>query len=71
MELINGIMVVTANEIDTTRKRQNLEGEMLRILRERCILISPDDMRSPLTIGETFGLLIVSDEDQISTESNV
>lgn len=46
-----------------------LDAQLL--LREHCILISPDDTRSPIEIVEQLGLLAVAGDTQQENESEV
>lgn len=59
MEIINQKIIVTDEEIATTRDRMIVDRVASEALRSAGVLIDLGDMRSPTTIAEALGLLEV------------
>lgn len=62
MEIQGNHITVTGQEIITTVDRIKIEGKVSEILRQQGVLIDPSDMRSPITIAESMGMLQVDNK---------
>ena len=63
METVDGKILVTAAELKDRRTFRQIDVLAAKALRDNCIEQSLNDMRSPATIAEGAGLLVVVETD--------
>ena len=69
MEISNGKIIVTRAELGDREILRQIDAVAAKALRDCCIMHSPNDMRSSVTIAEDYGILIVSDPNREQKDS--
>lgn len=62
MDIDQGIINVSRIELNNAKRLMVINGMAEKALTRHGIMMSPDDMRSPATLAEDYGLLVVTEE---------
>ena len=71
MEIIEGKILVTRAELNDREILRQVDAVAAKALRDCCIMHSPNDMRSSVTIAEDYGLLVVIESNRQEQDTTV